>query len=77
MYGRRITGEVPTYREQQKGRLQHRECGEEMVVGYVAGHKMTQHGRAAEERQSLKTLATGEEPWIYCMAFPTKVGSQS
>ena len=43
-YGRKIMGEVPNYREQQKGRFQCRECGEEMATGSVAGHKMTQHG---------------------------------
>ena len=41
-------GEGPTYREQQKVRVQCRECGEEMAEKYVVGHTMTQHGRAAE-----------------------------
>ena len=36
-YVRRITGEVPTYREIQKGRVQCRECGEEMAAGSVMG----------------------------------------
>ena len=47
-----------------------------MATGYVAGRKMTQHGQAAEARQSWKTLAMGEEPRKYCMAFPFKGGPQ-
>ena len=31
-YGRRIRWEVPTYREQQKRRVQCRECREEMAT---------------------------------------------
>ena len=46
-YGRRITGEVPTYRERLKGRVSCRECGEMMVAGSLASHLMTQHGRVA------------------------------
>ena len=42
-YGRRITGEGPTYWGRQKGRVQCRECGEEMAAGSVDGHKMNQH----------------------------------
>ena len=38
---------------------------------------MTQHGIAAEERRSWKTSATGEEPRIYHMDFPAKVGPWS
>ena len=32
-YGRRMTGEGPSYWERQKGRVQCRECGEEMATG--------------------------------------------
>ena len=32
-YGRWMTGEVPSYQERQKGRVQCRECREEMVTG--------------------------------------------
>ena len=39
-YGQRMTGEGHTCQEQHKGRFQCRECGEEMVEGYL-GHKMT------------------------------------
>ena len=73
-YRRRIMGEGPTYREQQKGQVQCRECGEDVVEGYVAGHQMTQHGRAAEVRRSWKISTTGENPWTYRMAFPFKGG---
>ena len=71
-YGRQITGEGPTYREQHKGWVQCRECGEEMAAGSLAGHKMTQHGRASEARWSWKTLAMGEEPRTYRMEFLAK-----
>ena len=49
-YGKQMTGEGPSYRERQKGRVQCRECGEEMAAGFMAGHIKTQHGQAAEER---------------------------
>ena len=58
-------GEGPTYREQQKGRVQCREYGEEMAAGSVAGHNMIQHWRAAEARWSWKNSSTGEEPQTY------------
>ena len=44
-YGQQMTGEGPSYWERQKGRVQCRECGEEMVAGLMAGHTKTQHGR--------------------------------
>ena len=47
-YGRLIMGEVPTYQEQEKGLIQFMECGGDMVVGSVVGHKMTHHVRAEE-----------------------------
>ena len=76
-YRRRITGEGPAYRERQKGRVQCRECREEMTSTSLAGHKITQHGKAAEARRIWKTSATGEEPRTYCMAFPAKGGPWS
>ena len=75
--GRRMTGEVTSYRERQKGRFQCRECGEEMAAGYLVGHRMTQHGQAAEERRICKTLATGKDSQTYCMSFPAKGGPWS
>ena len=47
-----------------------------MEEGSLAGHKMTQHRRSAEVIRSWKTLATGEEPQTYRMAFPAKEGPQ-
>ena len=47
-YGRKITGEGPTYREQKKERVECGECGKEMVAGYLASRWMTQHGKANE-----------------------------
>ena len=44
-----MTGEGPSYQEQQKGRVQYRECGEEIAYRLMAGHMKTQHGRSAEE----------------------------
>ena len=49
-YGQRMTGEGPSYRERQKGQVQFRECGEEMMSGSMEGHIKTQHVQAAEER---------------------------
>ena len=76
-YGSRITGEGPTYRERQNRRVQCRECRKEMAAGSMAGHTMTQHGQAAEARQSWKTSTTGEEPQKYLIAFPDKGGPRS
>ena len=46
-YGRRVTGEGPTYRERLKGQVLCRECGELLAAGYLTSHLMTQHGRVA------------------------------
>ena len=64
----RVTGEGPSYREQQKWRIQCRKFREEMASGSMTGHMKTQHGRAAEEIYICTTLATGEEPRTYHMA---------
>ena len=58
-YGRRVTGEVPTYRDILKGQVSCRGCGELMATGYLTSHLMTQHGRVAETRQRWRTLAAG------------------
>ena len=76
-YRQLMTGEGPSYRERNKGLVQCRECGEDMAVVSLAGHMMTQHGKAAEERWSWETLSTGEEPQTYGMAFPSKGGLRS
>ena len=76
-YGRKMTVEGPAYRERQKERVQCGECRKEMAAGLLASHRVTQHGRAAEERWSWEASATGSEPQTYQMAFPTKGGPQS
>ena len=76
-YGRRITGEVPTDRELQKGRVQCGDCGKYMEAGSLASHRVTHNGRAEEERWSWEDSSTGGEPQTYRMAFPTKGGPQS
>ena len=48
-YGRRMMGEGPSYWDQQRGRVQCKECGEEMVLGLLPGHMQTQHGRSEED----------------------------
>ena len=48
LYGRRVMGEGPTYRERLKGQVSFRECGELMAEGYLTSLMMTQHGRVAD-----------------------------
>ena len=48
-----------------------------MEVGSLAGHRMIQHGQAAEERWIWEASATGGEPQTYRLDFPTKGGPQS
>ena len=67
-----MTVEGPSYQEEQKVQVHCRKCEDEMAAGYLAGHRMTQHEKAAEERRSWKTLATGKEPRTYHMAFPSR-----
>ena len=76
-YGRRMPGEGPTYRERQKGRFQYSDYGKDMGAESLASHRVTQYGRAAEERWSWESLATGGETQTYRMAFPTKGGTRS
>ena len=76
-YGRRITGEGPTYRGIQKGRVHCREWGEEMVAGSLESNMMTQHGQVAEAWRSWRNPATGDGPWKFLMDFPSKGGPRS
>ena len=64
-HGRRITGEGPTYRELQKGRVHCRECREDMAAVSLASHMMTQHGQVEEARRIWITPATGDGPRKY------------
>ena len=59
VYRRRMTGEGPSYRERQKGRVQCNECGEEMTIGSILGHMRAQHGRVAEGRRSWTAIPPG------------------
>ena len=45
-YGRRIMGEGHSYRERQWDRVAYKECGEQLAVGSLLSHLMTQYGRA-------------------------------
>ena len=46
-----MIGYDPLYRERQRGGVQCKEYGEEVVLGFLAGHMQTQHGRAAGGRR--------------------------
>ena len=46
-YGRKMMGEVPTYPERQKERVQCGECGKEMAVGSLASHRGRQRSGGA------------------------------
>ena len=59
-YGRRMTVEGPSFKGWQKGRVQCRECREDMPARSMAGHMKIQYGQVAEERWSWLTSATGE-----------------
>ena len=43
-YGRRMTGERPSYQERQRGKAHCKECEEEMAIGSLASHMWMQHG---------------------------------
>ena len=58
-YRRWIMGEGPTYQERQKGQVQCRKYGEDMTAGSLAGHMITQNGRAEEDIWIWKTSAMG------------------
>ena len=73
-YGRRMTGVGNSYRERQQGQIQCKECGEEMVLGSLAGHIHTQHVREMESRRRWEYTTPVEEPRTYRMAFPTSRG---
>ena len=47
-YGRKMTGEGPTYRERQKERVECGDCGKEMAAGLLEYHQMIQHGKAKD-----------------------------
>ena len=76
-YGRRVTGEGPTYRERLKGQVSCRECGELLAAGYLTCHLMNQHGRVAETQRRGSTMSEGDGPWTFRMTFPEKGGPRN
>ena len=70
--GRRVVGEVPTYRERLKVQVSYRECNELLVVGSLTSHLMTLHGRVAETQRQWSTPAAGAGPWTFRMTLPAK-----
>ena len=71
-YGRKMTGEVPTYRGRQS--VECRYYGKEMAAGSLASHRMTQHMKAKEEKWCWIDSYTGGEPRTYRIDFLTKGG---
>ena len=45
-YGRKMTGEGPTYRERQKERVECGDCGKGVAAGLLENNQMIQHGKA-------------------------------
>ena len=58
-YGRLMTGEVPTFRERKRERVNCGDCGKEMATGSLNSHRMSQHGKAREKRWTWTDAATG------------------
>ena len=76
-YGRRVTGEGPTYMERLKGQASCRACGELLAAVSLTSHLMTQHGRVEETRRQWSTPAAGDGPWTFRMTFPLKGAPQN
>ena len=74
-YGRKMTGEGPTYRKRQKERVECGDCVKEMVAGSLEAHWMIQHGKAKANKLSwTETAKLGWEPQTYRIEFLTKGG---
>ena len=58
-YGRKMTGEGPTYRERQKERVECGDCGKDMAAGLLESHCMVQHGKAKADKCIWNKAATG------------------
>ena len=67
VYGRKITGEGPMYRERQKERVECGDCEKGMTAGSLEADHMIQHGKAKEDKWSWNDVATGGggEPHTY------------
>ena len=77
VYGRKMTGEGPTYRERQKERVECGECRKEIAAGLLSSHNMTHHGQVKEELWIWEALTMGGDLQTYRLAFPTKGGPHS
>ena len=76
-YGRKMTGEGPTYRERQKERVECGDYGKEMAAGSLESHQMIQYGKAKSDKWSWKEAATGGgKIQTYRIEFPTKGGTR-
>ena len=76
-YGRKMTGEGPTYWEIQKERVECGDCRKKMAAGLLETHWMIQHGKAKLDKWSWNKAATGGgETQTYRIEFPTKVGTR-
>ena len=71
-YGRKMTGEGPTYRERKREPVECGDCGKGMVAGSLDAHRMVQHGKAKAERWIWADAETGGggEPTTYQIEFP-------
>ena len=58
-YGRLMMGEVLTYLERKRERVECRDCGKEMAMGSLDTHRMSQHGKTKERRWTWNDAATG------------------
>ena len=76
-YGRRIMGEGKSYIERQRDQVECEECVEQLAVGSLSIHMMTQHGKAAGQRRQWTTPAEGRVPQEYRRSFPTKGGPRA
>ena len=77
-YGRKMTGEGPTYHKRQKERVDCGDCRKGMAAGSLEVHRMMQHGKAKEDKWSWNnaTAGGGGEPHTYWIEFPTKWGTR-
>ena len=71
-YGRRVTGEGPTYRERLKVQVLCGACGELWAAGSLTSHLLTQHGSLKEARRRWSNPAAGDGPQTFRMTFLTR-----
>ena len=73
-YEQQITGVRYLYWEIQRVRVHCMECKEEMVLGLLAVHLQTQHGKSTDGRMHWVTRSPGRETCTYNMDLPTNGG---